>query len=378
MALKPISVSQLNEYISRVLTNDPLLGNLSVRGEISNLKYHSSGHIYFSISDANSKINCFFPSSYVSKLEYKLKDGMAVNINGYINVYKKGGTYTFFVRSLVLEGEGDLSVAFQLLKTQLDREGLFDNSHKKPIPRFPKKIGIVTSETGAALQDIIKTIKGRNNLVDISIFPVLVQGEMASKDISDTINWINDTEAFKDIELLIVGRGGGSMEDLWPFNTEAVARAIYNSKIPIISAVGHEIDFTISDFVADMRALTPTSAGELAVFDVAGLKNDLDNYLNNLFLALKSKSLLLEKNIQGYMSLMDNGIKNKLSKFESQLKLYKTFLDENNPKKITEKGYTIVYDKEGNVLTSKDDLSCNEQYILRFKDGDVNFTIIGS
>lgn len=374
MALKPISVSQLNEYISRVLTSDPLLGNLSVKGEISNLKYHSSGHIYFSISDVSSKINCFFSASNVANLKYKLKDGMSVNINGYINVYKKGGAYTLFVRSLTLEGDGDLAVAFQLLKNQLEKEGLFDNSHKKALPLFPKKIGIVTSDTGAALQDILKTITSRNNIVDLVVFPVLVQGEKASEDISETINYINNHDDFKNLDLLILGRGGGSMEDLWPFNTEIVARAIYDSKIPIISAVGHETDFTISDFVADRRALTPTSAGEMAVYDVNDLKKDLDIYINNLFLSLKSKTQALENNIQNYMLTIENGIKNKISKYSGELNLYKTLLNENNPQKILLKGYAIVYDPAGKIVTSKKQMTKGVDYILRFKDGDVEFT----
>ncbi|MBR3706366.1 MAG: exodeoxyribonuclease VII large subunit, partial [Firmicutes bacterium] len=176
MALKPVSVSQLNDYISRVLMTDPLLGNISVTGEISNLKYHSTGHVYFSINDANSKINCFFPSSYVRNLNYELGDGLEVIINGYINVYKKGGTYTLFVRSVTVAGEGNLAMAFQFMKDKLDSEGLFDQAHKKPIPAFPRRIGIVTSETGAAVQDILKIITSRNNLVNITIFPVQVQG----------------------------------------------------------------------------------------------------------------------------------------------------------------------------------------------------------
>ncbi len=243
MALKPVSVTQLNEYISRVLTTDPLLGNIRVTGEITNLKYHSTGHVYFSIADENSKINCFFPVSYVKNLRIKLYDGLKVIINGYINVYKKGGTYTLFVRSIESCGEGDLAAAFELLKKKLDAEGLFAQEHKKPIPAFPRKIGIVTSETGAALQDILKIIKGRTSLVDILIFPVLVQGPDAAADIASALDRINET--FHDIDTLIVGRGGGSAEDLWPFNEECVARAIYRSRIPVISAVGHEIDFTI-------------------------------------------------------------------------------------------------------------------------------------
>ena len=216
MALKPITVTQLNQYISRVLTTDPLLGNLTVTGEISNLKYHSSGHLYFSISDENSKINCFFPAQYARGLHYELGDGLAVIIHGYLNVYKKGGTYTLFVRSIEIAGEGNLAMAFQMLKEKLDAEGLFDPAHKKPIPRFPRRIGIVTSNTGAAVRDIIKIIESRTSLSDMIVVPVLVQGSEAAADIAATIDMINRN--FDNIDTLIVGLGGGSMEDRWAFN----------------------------------------------------------------------------------------------------------------------------------------------------------------
>ena len=287
MALKPITVTQLNHYISRVLTTDPLLGNLTVTGEISNLKYHSSGHLYFSISDENSKINCFFPAQYARGLHYELGDGLAVIIHGYLNVYKKGGTYTLFVRSIEIAGEGNLAMAFQMLKEKLDAEGLFDPAHKKPIPRFPRRIGIVTSNTGAAVRDIIKIIESRTSLTDMIVFPVLVQGSEAAADIAATIDMIN--RDFDNIDTLIVGRGGGSMEDLWAFNEEIVARAIYRSRIPVISAVGHEIDFTIADFVADRRAETPTAAAEMAVPDIRELMQRAESWQNSLMTDLKKK-----------------------------------------------------------------------------------------
>lgn len=259
MALRPVTVSQLNEYISRVLSTDPLLGNISVTGEISNLKFHGSGHIYFSLIDGNSKVNCFLPSSYAENLSYAPGDGLEVTVQGYINVYKKGGTYTLFVKNIEVSGEGNLSMAFDILKKKLDKEGIFDKEHKKPIPKFPKKLGVVTSETGAAVRDIIKIIKSRTRLTDVTVFPVLVQGQKAAADIAGTLDMIN--EKFPDIDVLIVGRGGGSSEDLWAFNEEMLARAVYRSEIPIISAVGHEIDITICDFAADMRAETPTGSG---------------------------------------------------------------------------------------------------------------------
>ena len=265
MALKPVTVSQLNEYISRILSTDPLLGNISVKGEISNLKYHSSGHVYFSMIDDSSKINCFLPASYARNLNFQLGDGMEITVHGYINVYKKGGAYTLFIRTTEVSGEGNLSLAFELLKNKLEQEGLFDPAHKKRIPEFPRKVGVVTSATGAAVRDIIKIISSRTKLVDVTVFPVLVQGSEAAANMADTLDMIN--EKFRDIDVLILGRGGGSSEDLWAFNEEKLARAVYRSDIPIISAVGHETDFSICDFVADLRAETPTAAAEIAVPD---------------------------------------------------------------------------------------------------------------
>ena len=367
MALKPVSVTQLNEYISRVLTTDPLLGNLQVIGEITNLKYHSSGHIYFSIKDENSKINCFIPSSYISKIKYELGDGLEVIISGYINVYKKGGMYTLFVRNIEISGDGNLSTAFNLLKDKLEKEGLFLDKYKKPIPCFPRKIGVITSETGAAVHDIIKIIKNRTSLTDIIIFPVLVQGPNASQDIAATIDFIN--QEFDDIDTLIVGRGGGSMEDLWPFNEEILARAIFNSKIPIISAVGHETDFTISDFVADMRAPTPTAAAEMAVPDMdkiilgaENLKNSISTQLSN---KIKYNELLVENLLLSAKSVLEK----KVYHYEHYISLYKLVLDENNPAAILSKGYSVVENKNGKIVSSVNDFKLGKEYSITFKDG---------
>ena len=232
MALRPITVTQLNDYIARVFDSDTLLMNVAVTGEISNLKYHSSGHVYFSLNDENSKVNCFLPSSYVRTLKYELGDGLEITATGKINVYRKGGYYSLFVRNVQVAGEGGLSMAFQLMKEKLEKEGLFDPAHKKPIPAFPHKIGILTSSTGAAVKDIIKIIRSKNELVDIMVFPVQVQGDGAAADIAGMLKFVNDN--YDDIDTLIVGRGGGSQEDLWAFNEEILARAIYDSRIPVI------------------------------------------------------------------------------------------------------------------------------------------------
>ena len=374
MALKPVSVSQLNDYISRVLMTDPLLGNISVTGEISNLKYHSTGHVYFSINDANSKINCFFPSSYVRNLNYELGDGLEVIINGYINVYKKGGTYTLFVRSVTVAGEGNLAMAFQLMKDKLDSEGLFDQAYKKPIPTFPRRIGIVTSETGAAVQDILKIITSRNNLVNITIFPVQVQGNGAAADIAAMLDRINADPECADIDTLIVGRGGGSTEDLWAFNEEVVARAIFRSKIPVISAVGHEIDFTISDFVADKRAETPTAAAEMAVPDLSEIRRRLEKSRDDLLVQLNNKVRFDQLTMDNIMADIRRNLEMRIYQYQLQLETAKLILEENNPKNILGKGYSILEDADGNVISSAEDFVPGRSYKLTFRDGSVVFT----
>ena len=373
MALKPITVTQLNQYISRVLTTDPLLGNLTVTGEISNLKYHSSGHLYFSISDENSKINCFFPAQYARGLHYELGDGLAVIIHGYLNVYKKGGTYTLFIRSIEIAGEGNLAMAFQMLKEKLDAEGLFDPAHKKPIPRFPRRIGIVTSNTGAAVRDIIKIIESRTSLTDMIVFPVLVQGSEAAADIAATIDMIN--RDFDDIDTLIVGRGGGSMEDLWAFNEEIVARAIYRSRIPVISAVGHEIDFTIADFVADRRAETPTAAAEMAVPDIRELMQRAESWQNSLMADLKKKVSYADLRAEKLFAEMRHVLQGRVNAYRHELESCRLLLDENHPYRVLRKGYAVLEDAAGRNLASIRDLRDGQSYRLKLKDGSATFRV---
>ena len=373
MALKPITVTQLNQYISRVLTTDPLLGNLTVTGEISNLKYHSSGHLYFSISDENSKINCFFPAQYARGLHYELGDGLAVIIHGYLNVYKKGGTYTLFIRSIEIAGEGNLAMAFQMLKEKLDAEGLFDPAHKKPIPRFPRRIGIVTSNTGAAVRDIIKIIESRTSLTDMIVFPVLVQGSEAAADIAATIDMIN--RDFDDIDTLIVGRGGGSMEDLWAFNEEIVARAIYRSRIPVISAVGHEIDFTIADFVADRRAETPTAAAEMAVPNIRELMQRAESWQNSLMADLKKKVSYADLRAEKLFAEMRHVLQGRVNAYRHELESCRLLLDENHPYRVLRKGYAVLEDAAGRNLASISDLRDGQSYRLKLKDGSATFRV---
>lgn len=373
MAIKPITVSQLNDQISRVLMNDPLLGNVYVVGEISNLKNHTSGHLYFSISDENSKVNCFLPQSYGARLDFVPSDGMKVVINGYINLYKKGGYYTLFVKNMEEDGVGDLSKAFQLLKDKLAGEGLFDPAHKKDIPAFPKKVGVVTSNTGAAVEDIKKIITQRTNLTDILIFPVKVQGEGAAEEIASAIDFINNN--YGDVDVLIVGRGGGSLEDLWAFNEECVARAIFNSKIPVISAVGHETDFSISDFVADRRAETPTAAAQMAVPALADVKYTIEKAMGELHSQLEKKVKLSGLYIDNYMSEITNELKRRMTFCENRIENLKLVLEGNNPTAILGKGYGIVRDKDKHIISSVSDILDGEQYTIRLADGTVKVKI---
>ena len=280
IAIKPVTVSQLNEYISRVLGTDPLLSFVTVRGEIEGIKYHASGHVYFSIADEASRINCFLPREKAAGLKTLLENGDSVVITGGVSVYKKTGSYSIYVKEIEPEGAGAAATAFDELKVKLEKEGLFSRVHKKNLPEFPHKIGLVTSDTGAALRDMLSILDSRNRLVDIVLFPVLVQGDSAAADITRTINYID--ENIDDIDVLIVGRGGGAPGDLACFNDEALARAIYKCHIPVISAVGHEIDFTIADFVADVRAETPTAAAQLAAPDTAEIMNRLKAVIDGL------------------------------------------------------------------------------------------------
>ncbi len=269
---KYITVTQLSRYLKFKFDNDPNLGNVFLKGEISNFKAHSRGHLYFTIKDEGSRINAVMFASNASKLKFNLEDGMKVLVTGRVSVYEATGGYQIYVDDLVIDGLGNLYLEYEKLKKKLASEGLFDKDKKKPIPKFPSKIGIVTAPTGAAIRDILSTIKRRWPIAETILFPSLVQGKEAAPDI---IKNIKEAEKY-DLDVLIVGRGGGSIEDMWCFNDEEVAYAIYNCPIPVISAVGHEIDFTIADFVADLRAPTPTGAAEMAVPNQADFYKYLD------------------------------------------------------------------------------------------------------
>ncbi|WP_026475875.1 exodeoxyribonuclease VII large subunit [Alkaliphilus transvaalensis] len=286
MQIKVLSVSEVTQYIKRILSNDPILYNLRVKGEISNYKFHSSGHMYFTLKDQQSRINCIMFKANCEKMKFQLEEGMKVTIKGYISVYERDGQYQLYVNEIEPVGIGALYLAYQQLKDKLEKEGLFDSRRKKTIPYLPSKIALITSPTGAAIRDMLSVIKRRFPKVQIVVFPVLVQGEKAPDSIKKAIEAAN---TFNDIDLIITGRGGGSIEELWAFNEEVVARAIYNSRIPIIAAVGHETDFTIADFVADLRAPTPSVAAELALPSLIEVKETLTNYQKRLLLSITTK-----------------------------------------------------------------------------------------
>ena len=374
MAIKPVTVSQLNEYISRVLGTDPLLSFVTVRGEIEGIKYHASGHVYFSIADEASRINCFLPREKAAGLKTLLENGDSVVITGGVSVYKKTGSYSIYVREIEPEGAGAAATAFDELKAKLEKEGLFSRAHKKNLPEFPHKIGLVTSDTGAALRDMLSILDSRNRLVDIVLFPVLVQGDSAAADITRTINYID--ENVDDIDVLIVGRGGGAPGDLACFNDEALARAIYKCHIPVISAVGHEIDFTIADFVADVRAETPTAAAQLAAPDTAEIMNRLKAVIDGLKAHASNKLMYETLRCDNLIMELKSSALKRIGDGEKALSSVGTVLSENNPEKILKSGYSIVT-KDGKAVSSSSELSEGDRVEILFGDGRAKAEITG-
>ena len=288
------SVAQLNSYIKHMFNEDFVLNNISVSGEISNCKYHSSGHIYFTLKDEDAVLLAVMFAGNARGLKFRLSEGQKVIVKGSINVYERDGKYQLYAKDIALDGQGDLYKKFENLKKELEEMGMFDASYKKPIPKYATRIGVVTASTGAAIQDIINITKRRNPYVKLYLYSAIVQGSEAAASIVSGINCLDDM----GLDVIIIGRGGGSIEDLWGFNEEIVARAIFNCNTPIISAVGHEVDFTIADFVSDMRAPTPSAAAELAVFDYRDFEEKIYNYKSLLKRSLVNnfdkKKLLLE------------------------------------------------------------------------------------
>ncbi|MGG7058690.1 exodeoxyribonuclease VII large subunit [Clostridium tertium] len=391
MKIKTLTVSEVNNYIKKILDNDFILNNLLVKGEISNLKYHSSGHIYFSLKDSSSKINCVMFKSSSMGLDFKLEDGMQVIANARCSIYQGTGALQLYIDKLSKEGLGDLHIKFEKLKKRLEEEGYFDYEHKKPIPKMPRRIGVVTSETGAVIRDIINVTKRRSSIVDIVLYPALVQGNGAYKTIIEGIRYFNDK---KLVDTIIIGRGGGSLEELWNFNEEDLAKEIFKSKIPIISAVGHEVDFTISDFVSDFRASTPSQAAEIAVPLESDIRNLIRDYedkiykitidtlvyekerLNNYkkILTLNSPEVVLSNSymeIDRLQDKMKNILLNKIEKEKIKIKSLNDLLEAHNPINVLKKGFAIVEDKDNNVISSKEELEKIDEINIIFSDGKI-------
>ena len=396
MEYNPITVTDLNKYIKDKIDGDEMLNNVLVKGEISNFKNHYTGHMYFTLKDENSLIKCVMFKSYTTHLSFMPKDGMKVMVLGSVAVFERDGIYQIYAKAMKEDGLGSLYTAYEELKKKLEQEGLFAESHKKKIPFMPKTIGVLTSNTGAVIRDIINVSTRRNPGVHIRLYPVPVQGPGAAEKIAEGIKFMNEN---KLADVLIIGRGGGSLEDLWPFNEEIVARAIYDSELPIISAVGHETDFTIADFVADLRAPTPSAAAELAVANIDDVRETLKLYNNRYKVALKKKIELMRLSYEKCMArpayknptqkineqymVIDMKVKALQNSMMLKLKEAKTSfvketakLDSLSPLKTLTRGYSIVTkQKSGKVIKSVDDLNSGEKVNLRLSDGQKTATI---
>lgn len=411
-----LTVTDINNYIKNIVDGDFFLSNVTLKGEISNLKFHTRGHLYFSLKDENSKINAVMFNYKNLGLNFIPKDGMNVIVKGKVSVFTTGGSYQITVSNMKEDGIGNLYLLFEELKRRLQKEGLFSPEHKKKLPRIPKKVGVITASTGAAVKDIISTINRRFPLTEIILFPTLVQGVGAKENIVKMINEANES----DVDVIILGRGGGSIEDLWAFNEEIVARAIYNSNKPIVSAVGHEIDFTISDFVSDMRAPTPTGAAELVVPSKVEIQSYLNDYKGRIisvinkkiksytdtFSKLKSTYILknpismyeideqkLDNMLEKLVSIMtyklerekselnnlskmiSPNILNRLDKEKIKLENIETKINLLNPENILKKGYSLTL-VEGKIVKSINSVKKGSIIDTKFSDGIIKSEVL--
>ena len=392
-----LSVGQINEYIKGRLDNDPGLRNIAIRGELSNYKIYPSGHHYFTIKDNTGAMKCVMFKSSAQRLRFRPENGMQVIAMGSVTVYVRDGVYQLYCTGLVLDGVGDLYAAFEQLKTKLAAQGLFDPAHKKPLPKFPGTIGIVTSAAGAAVHDMLRILRKRYPLTRVKLLPVRVQGAEAPAEIAGAIYYANQHRL---ADLLIVGRGGGSMEDLWCFNDEMVARAIYDSKIPVISAVGHEPDVTISDFVADLRAATPSNAAELAVPDQDALRQTLDELQNAMAVAMQAKIAragerltnlsgrpVLKSPLASFqgrrkaLELLENRLlaaqSGTVAKNRQRFVAQVSKLDAMSPLKVLTRGYAMVAKEDGQIVRSVSDVKPKDPIAVRVSDGTIVATVIG-
>ncbi len=392
-----LTVSQLNAYLKSVIEFDENLRDLYLKGEISNFTNHyRTGHLYMTLKDGDSAVKAVMFRSAAQKLRFKPENSMSVIVRGRVSVYERDGQYQFYIEEMQPDGFGALALAFEQLKSKLEKEGLFDSKYKKPIPKFPKKIGVATSPTGAAVQDILKILNRRYPLAEVIFSPVQVQGESAAGQIASAIYEFNRKNC---VDVLIVGRGGGSIEDLWAFNEEVVARAIFASQIPVISAVGHETDFTISDFVADLRAATPSAAAELATPDIESLFSLLDVYkfkLDRLITAtIENKKNKLEYlkqsgaltsaedfmdsyklNLDSLIMRVDDAMNRHIADKLNTLHQLTSKLDAINPAKVLSRGYAIALNN-GKTLTKISEVAENDKIDIVLTDGTLNCTVNG-
>jgi len=372
--MKSITVSQLNRYIARVISTDPILMDVAVKGEISRITRHSSGNWFFDLKDSSSKIGCFLSAARVSTLRYELSEGMEFTVFGNISVFERSGSYSLFVTDIQAEGEGALAAAFEKLKRKLEAEGLFDAAHKKKLPDFPSKIGVVTSPTGAVIKDIAQTLKRRAPMVEILLYPALVQGQGSAATICEGIKFFNEKRP--DTDIIIIGRGGGSLEDLWTFNEESVARAVYASKIPVISAVGHESDHVISDLAADVRASTPTAAAEICAPHIDNLKDRVRNCSPSETFRMLSDRIELQRSVLTRLKDgLDNAAVSKIDSLTARLRLAGTDLKASDPMAVLSSGYAAVKGHEGKWLSKAEGLSPGDCIKLIFKDGSADCSV---
>ncbi len=392
---EPMTVTQVNLYIKQVLGRDDILKNILVKGEISNFKAHSSGHLYLSLKDESGVMRAVMFRSAAARLGFRPANGMKVIARGRIGVYERDGQYQLYIEHMEQDGIGALHIAFEKLKKKLDEEGLFSPSHKKPLPKYPKRIGVVTAPTGAAIKDIMNVLTRRFSYSDVVLYPVLVQGKDSARSIVEAIEYFNASDS---VDVLIVGRGGGSIEDLWSFNEEIVARAIYNSHIPVVSAVGHEIDFTIADFVADLRAPTPSAAAELVVPSQTELREKFNNVYARLYscanrivergrlqlrvsaesAALKNPMATIDSSriyLDSLSKTMEGAYKNIMGDKRRSLAVTASKLDALSPLGALSRGFSLTKDESGAVVKSVKRLNKGDKISVTLSDGTARATV---
>ena len=396
MAQNVLSITQLNEYIRGKMDTDPLLTQVAVRGEISNYKLYPSGHHYFTLKDEGSALRCVLFKGNAARLRFRPENGMKIIAIGKVSVYPRDGAYQLYCTGLTMDGVGDLYAAFEQLKKKLEAQGLFDPAHKKPIPKYPGTIGIITSSAGAAVHDMLRILRKRYPLSKVRLLPVRVQGVEAPGEIAAAIGYANH---YRLADLLIVGRGGGSIEDLWAFNDERVAYAVYHSEIPVISAVGHEPDVTISDYVADLRAATPSNAAELAVPDQDALRQNLDAMSNAMVSSLSRQVKAARQHLKvlsasqalrsptGYLEQRSQSVellKNRLVAAQNQniTRARQRFiaqiskLEAMSPLKVLTRGYSMAQTQRGEVVRSINQVELGERIRIRLSDGTISATVM--